>query len=336
MDRQVALRAVEFFCSATQRATLAENNDAQQSRCTLIFYGGEPTVNYSALEAAARRARELPFPGELKLSIVTNGTVLDDATINLIKECRIDVSVSLDGPPGVTDGSRNEGTYARAMAGLRLLQDSGIQPGISCTLPASSLDQFEEILEWLLATGVSGLGFNLVARPGLGYDSPQYNSRATQLLIRAFEHFRERGIYEDRIMRKVRAFVEHRVYPSDCAACSGAQVVIAPDGNVGICHAFLGSRKTFIGSVFDNTFVPEEHEIWREWSKRSPLNMAKCSDCSCLGICGGGCPANTPNDIWEVSVGFCSHAHTILEWLIWDLFDQAQKHSAEIACSTKE
>ena len=332
MDAAVAIRSVEFFHSAARRAAEVDGEQGQGNQWTLIFYGGEPTLNYSALEAAARRARDLAFPGELKISMVTNGTLLDDSIVRLVKECDIDVSVSLDGPREVTDHSRNTGTYDRTLTGFRLLRDSGLRPGISCTLPASSLDEFEGILDWLLATGVSGLGFNFMARPGSGYDSPEYCFRATTLLIQAFKTFRERGIYEDRIMRKVRAFAEQRVYPFDCAACGGHQVVVAPDGQVGICHAYLGSRHTFVGSVHDRTFIPEEHEVWREWSRRSPLNIPICSKCSCLGICGGGCPTAQPDDIWQVTEGFCAHARTVLSWLIWDLFEHTRKESTDWNC----
>lgn len=332
MDVAVAIRSVEFFHSAACRAAEVDVEKSHGNQWTLIFYGGEPTWNYLALEAAARRARELVFPGELKISLVTNGTLLDDKMVRLIKECDIGVSVSLDGPREVTDYSRNSGTYDRALAGFHLLRDSGLKPGISCTLPASSLDEFEGILNWLLATGVSGLGFNFMARPGAGYDSPEYYVRATTLLIQAFKKFRDTGIYEDRIMRKVRAFAEQRVYPFDCAACGGSQVVVAPDGEVGICHAYLGSRQTFVGSVHDDAFIPEKHKVWQEWSRRSPLNISSCSKCSCLGICGGGCPAAQPDDIWQVAEGFCAHARTVLSWLIWDLFEKTRGNSTDWNC----
>ena len=259
--------------------------------------------------------------------MVTNGTALSAEVIRLIKSCDISVSVSLDGPAEFTDRFRNAGTYERAAAGFRLLRDSGVNPGISCTLPSESLDRFGELLQWLEASGTRNVGFNLVTKPAPDYDSPDYHQRGTELLIRAFERFRETGVYEDRIMRKLSAFVERRVYPFDCAACGGTQLVVSADGKVGLCPAFLGSGKTFVGDVYDETFIPEQHQVWHEWSMRSPLNIPECTNCSCLGICGGGCPANNPNDIWEVGQGFCAHSRTILNWLIWDLFDQARNRT---------
>ena len=48
--------------------------------------------------------------------------------------------------------------------------------------------------------------------------SDDYNERAARFIIKAFQVFRERGIYEDRIMRKVNAFIERNVWPFDCGA----------------------------------------------------------------------------------------------------------------------
>ncbi len=69
------------------------------------------------------------------------------------------------------------------------------------------------------------VGFNLVTRPAGGYNSVGYYREATRVLLQAFVRFREAGIFEDRIMRKVRAFAEGKPYPFDCAACGGAQIL---------------------------------------------------------------------------------------------------------------
>jgi uncharacterized protein len=256
----------------------------------------------------------------LKIAMVTNGTRINKEIAELLKEHNVGVSVSLDGPRGITDHFRNQGTYNQAIAGLGLLRAVGIDPGVSCTIPPSSIPHFQEILDWFLMQGVRNLGFNLVTRPAGGYNSEDYYRAATNLLLQAFSEFREHGIFEDRIMRKVRAFAEAKPYPFDCAACGGAQMVVAPDGQIGICHALLGTRETFVGSVTDRAFAPENHPVWLEWSRRSPLNMPECQGCRCLGICGGGCPVNGTNGIWGLDRGFCVHAQTILEWLVWDVF----------------
>ena len=62
--------------------------------------------------------------------------------------------------------------------------------------------------------------------------SQEYNEKASQFILDEFVELRKRGIYEDRIMRKLKSFTKSQVYFSDCAATGGGQIVIAPNGQV--------------------------------------------------------------------------------------------------------
>jgi uncharacterized protein len=128
-------------------------------------------------------------------------------------------------------------------------------------------------------------------------------------------------------MRKANAFIERNVWPFDCGAAGGNQIVIAPNGDVGICHGFIADRKHFPTNVFNSNFNMSEDATYREWSMRSPLNMPQCMDCPALGICGGGCPFQAEiekGSIWQLDERFCVHAKMTLEWLIWELLKQNQ------------
>ena len=66
-------------------------------------------------------------------------------------------------------------------------------------------------------------------------------------------------------MRKLDAFSKAKVYFSDCAATSGGQIVIAPDGQVGICHGCLQDKKYFVSDVDDKAFDCKSDETYIEW-----------------------------------------------------------------------
>jgi uncharacterized protein len=93
-------------------------------------------------------------------------------------------------------------------------------------------------------------------------------------------------------MRKVKAFVEHRLHFQDCAAEGGNQLVIAPDGEVGLCHGYLSTRETFVTNVDNHDFDMTQDPVFLDWNKRTPFNMPQCQDCMALGVCGGGCALN--------------------------------------------
>ena len=64
------------------------------------------------------------------------------------------------------------------------------------------------------------------------------------------------------MMRKLKAFSKAQVYFSDCAATAGGQVVIAPNGQVGICHGCLHDKKYFVSNVDDKEFNAIKDELF--------------------------------------------------------------------------
>ena len=107
--------------------------------------------------------------------------------------------------------------------------------------------------------------------------------------------------------------IQSQIYFSDCAATSGGQIVVAPDGSVGICHGCLHDKKYFVADVFNDDFDCTKDPTYIEWAQLSPVNRDDCLDCPALGICGGGCPINAmylkpENDIHSIDTRFCVHA----------------------------
>lgn len=127
------------------------------------------------------------------------------------------------------------------------------------------------------------------------------------------------------MMRKLDAFTKAQVYYSDCAATAGGQIVIAPNGQVGICHGCLYNKKYFVTDVNDIDFNCIENEAFIEWSQLTPINHEECLDCPALGICGGGCLINAMylkegNTIHSLDTRFCTHSKMTLDFLIRDLY----------------
>ncbi len=125
------------------------------------------------------------------------------------------------------------------------------------------------------------------------------------------------------MMRKVDSFTDGRRFYKDCAGY-GEQVVIAPDGDIGPCHAHTATRKYFRANV--NTpgeFDPRNDSTFVEWSQRSPFTMPECIGCEALGVCGGGCAANAERrsgSMRGLDDLFCIHAKQVLAWMITDLY----------------
>jgi uncharacterized protein len=328
MTPGIAIKGLDFFCRL-----IAEDPKQFESEKTIVFYGGEPLLNWTVLKILLGKIEEYIQSGKLPkktiLNMVTNGSLVTDEIAKKLKDCNVQVSISIDGDSFATNSSRiyadGKPVYQDIKRGFLVCKENRMNIGASCTLSEASISDFDTTIKVLLdECQVTNLGFNLMIA-GEDKLNDGYNERAAKFIIDAFKVFRERGVYEDRIMRKATSFVENKVWPFDCGATGGNQIVIAPDGDIGICHGFLAKRKYFPTNVYDDDFDINEDPDYKEWSMRSPLNMPQCQKCPALGICGGGCPFQSEiekGSIWALDDRFCVHAKMTLEWLIWDLFDQ--------------
>jgi len=328
MSLPFAKEAIDFYSKIIKKVDPVVISEKQK---LINFYGGEPLLNRKVFEGAVIYISELMKKGDLpldtRLSLNTNGTVMDDKLAKFIAKHKIEVGVSIDGPQLIHDRNRKyvngRGTFKKAVKTFKMLQDAGANVGVSCTISECTVDKMMETLNWLVdVLGVKGMGFNpLIEHRGLKITDGAYATKIAKNLIECFKIARNKNIYEDRMMRKVKAFVGGYFYDRDCSAI-GRQIVFGPNETVGVCMTYYATGKYFV--KFDKDFDPFTDNIWTEWGKRMPINMPKCLSCEALGICGGGCPfnADTRNgNIWEVDDFFCEHSKRTLEWLIWDLFD---------------
>jgi len=329
MSEETAKYGTDLFAKSLKQSSGIEEPQ-------IIFYGGEPLINFRVVENTLHYIHQLKTSGTLpdntSITINTNGTLITDKVVSILKNVEnLNVAISLDGPKEIHDHCRpyhhSGGSYEDIMRGHRLLADNGIEAGFCCTISRHNVEQLEDIARWFVETlSAKSMGFNVMIESPKAEDArgeaTEYARKAAQQIIKCFRFFREQGVHEDRIMRKVNAFVDGRVYYHDCGGC-GQQLVVSPDGMVGVCQGYCGTKKYFVQP--DATFNPLEHHIWDQWKYRSPLFMPQCRNCIALSICGGGCPYSADlrnGSIWEVDDIFCVHAKATTEFLIRDLVEK--------------
>lgn len=299
----------------------------------IIFYGGEPLLNFEILKYVVDESNKMKatgdLPRKLHFSMVTNGLLLDKEKIEYLRENEINISISVDGIDyesnvNRVDKSGND-TYKRLMAVLELIRECGWDVGLSITLTERTIEQVDDIIALIEKYKIAGVSFNILHPTKDFKVNDSYYERASDFIIQFFLKARKYGIYEDRIYRKLDAFVDGKLYLSDCAATSGSQITILPNGQIGICHGCLENKEYFFTHVEDRTPIESYPEII-EWSQISPITKEYCYSCEALGICGGGCPLNgtrsSGRNISEsIDDSFCIHAKKTLNFMIKDLYN---------------
>jgi len=320
MPPDIAFGAIDRF----QALTKLEGVEAPE----IIFYGGEPLLNWQVMREVLGYARlAIPTCG---ITVNTNGTLITEGIATILKEFDVGVSLSCDGK--TNDENRvtpsGKGSLRRILRGLEILQKHGVQVAISCTITNANVDRLDQDFLWFAnELGVDAVDFNIM----LGHDLPteDYGLRAAKKLVECFELSRSRGVRIERVMRRVTPFAEGRLSLVDCGGC-GQQVVCAPDGRIGCCHAFLNDGSFFFQP--DEVPNPQKHSLWKSWKQRSPFNISECLKCEALGICGGGCFYNAyvrEGTVWNPDRTHCAHAKEMLKFLLKDMWKSMEKENEQ-------
>lgn len=161
MSRATARKSLDVFARLTGRA----------EKITLTFYGGEPLLNPEVVYGSMQYVRQLEdqqkFSQPVEMTLLTNGVLVDESTIEALRQTRTGVSVSIDGPQQLHDAARKNvaghGRFDAALRGYRMLQDADLNPGVSCTLNRHTIDHMDEIVSFIVnELRPEGMGFNVL------------------------------------------------------------------------------------------------------------------------------------------------------------------------------
>jgi uncharacterized protein len=133
-QQQPRLMSDEVFDAALQR--LRRHSECSgQEQVQITFHGGEPCLlGYRRFSDWCDHIKAtLAGVTQPRLCLQTNGTLIDDNWVRILKAHQVEVGLSLDGPPTLNDANRvdhtGKGSYDAAVRGLQLLTtaDSNVQ-----------------------------------------------------------------------------------------------------------------------------------------------------------------------------------------------------------------
>jgi len=133
------------------RRLAAEAVDAGVSE--LLLTGGEPFLLPDIDDVAASCTAALPT------TLLTNGMLFHGRRLERLRRMdreRLALQISLDSPtPGVHDLHRGQGSWARAVAGVRTAQAEGFRVRVAATLPPGLSGELEQFHEYLDSLGIA-------------------------------------------------------------------------------------------------------------------------------------------------------------------------------------
>jgi uncharacterized protein len=141
-------------------------------RLDVAWHAGEPTVLpiefYRRAFAILDRYR--PRDVEVTHGFQTNAILLNSAWCDFFRANRVSVGVSIDGPERINDLHRvdraGRGTFAKVVAGIRLLRAEGVRFHVITVLSSESLRSAKELYAFYAEEGIEHVGFNVEETEG--------------------------------------------------------------------------------------------------------------------------------------------------------------------------
>ena len=115
----------------------------------VVFTGGEPLLRSDIFELA-HAFREADKKHHIRLSIISNGTLINENNAKDLVESFDEIRISIDGFKQVNDIIRGKGTFDKAVNALDVIQRMGGNPIASVTVTSLNITTLKEFLSFLL------------------------------------------------------------------------------------------------------------------------------------------------------------------------------------------
>lgn len=245
----------------------------------LVFFGGEPLLNFSAVRGITARAASLGL--KLEYGMTTNATLVTEDIAQDLRRWGVRVSVSIDGPPEVHNLTRvypgGAGSYDDVLRGIEILMKHDLLALVEVTHSARHPADLGRILGHMETLGVPVTctcvdGLPCAPYAGEIVGGERIKRYYDELVPKVFEDLAGAGECSVSGVAELVAAVlspvsVHR--PHICGGVAG-RAAIAPDGRVYPCPETMEEGYSF-GSVRDPGFA----EAFEERRKTALSRLSK-------------------------------------------------------------
>lgn len=295
MSVEVGKQALDFLVA----------NSGSRRNLEVDFFGGEPLMNWKAVQEIVEYGRglEKKHDKKFRFTLTTNGVLLDEEKMEFANREMSNVVLSLDGRRQVHDFMRpfpnGAGSYDRIVpkfqefAKLRGQKDYYVRG----TFTRHNLDFAKDVLH------LADLGFKQISmEPVVAQESEDYALRKEDLLAvcEQYDILAREMIAREKEGRGFQFF--HFMLDLSGGPCvykrlsgcgSGTEyLAVTPWGDLYPCHQFVGEDAFRMGTVFEGIQKPEIRE---SFSKCNVYSKPACQECFARFYCSGGCAANSYN-----------------------------------------
>ncbi|MDQ7825558.1 MAG: radical SAM protein [Candidatus Eremiobacteraeota bacterium] len=306
---------------------------------SFVFHGGEPLLLkpliLEAIEFSEKTSRR--FGKHASYSIQTNGSLIDDELIGAALHHRIEIGVTLDGPPALHNRTRvypdGRGTFDDVWEASQRALAAGVPLGFICIV--HDPDDYLKSYQFFTARGI--LSFNMrfsfaVGRAKQAYQFTPEKARemahgALSMTAQALLFYKRTGSAPriNDLNAMIRSLVsKKRDYMCMRSPCGIGRSIIAfgPEGEIYPCEEMSPYREYAFASIFDAkplTELIDSSEKLACYRSRRVETIPRCSRCPWRRFCMGRCTHKTLQYYGELlrEDPSCLFFSTLFEELAW-------------------
>ncbi len=304
MSFDVARRAVDFLIA----------HSGGRKHCEIDFFGGEPLMNWHVIQETVSyiRQQEKKHNKIIKLSLTTNGLLLDEEKTRYLTENHISLILSLDGRKEMHDrmrpGVQGEPTYDRILKNLQYCVEhrDGEEYYVRGTYTRYNLDFATDV------TDIVDKGFPALSmEPVVGDASEAYAIQKEDLPQIFDEYEKLTKIFIEREEAGHPFFYFHfnmdlwrgPCLPKRLRGCGAGHeyLAVVPNGDIYPCHQFVGRDGYVIGNVYEGL---KNMDMMKSFRENHVLSKPECVQCWARFYCSGGCHANNETYAGDIQKPF--------------------------------
>jgi uncharacterized protein len=272
------------------------------SSVAITWYGGEPLMAPNIIDKISQSVINYCDKTNKKYNsfIVTNGYLIDDATLEFFKRNRITgCQITLDGTEKTHNNKRflkttKTGTFKKTIESILKVLSIDMSVSIRINIDKNNLDEIDDLLCFLKQNGIVkvkiSLGWlNAATKACAGIEKNCLTNEAYSLAFIPWMKLLKKYNFVSSDM-DFYPFKSHM-----CSAIGDKALLIDSEGNICKCWDDIGNEENFLGDV-------QHHEkasslvIDQKYKEWSPFLYESCRKCDITPICMGGCPFQAIKD----------------------------------------
>jgi uncharacterized protein len=301
-------------------------------RLHLVFFGGEPLLCWKELVTFTRYAREKAgqVGVEVRPTVTTNGTLLDDDRVSWLAAEGFLVAISCDGTRIAHDknrrGASGASSYEATTKSIQRCLSAGLRVKVILVLDPATIELLPDSIASLVAMGVREIVTNVNWAADWSGDSVQAHcqlavEKTGELYVQAYRQ--RRPFWLSLLDGKIASHIKGGYLSGDLCDLGQRNLVVAASGRLYPCDRLVGDDHDESRAVGDIRTGPLPQRIRQVVSEvTAPADCANCAlttrcrnRCACanLAMTGNlGTPSETLCFHEQLAIRTADHAADIL------------------------